>query len=125
MPLLKTISPILVSLLVMASGAAHGEGEAYRLGPQDELQVRVSDLRTGAGEAYQWQAFNNSKFAIAPSGRLSLPVIGEIDASGRTTAEIEATIGKRLQEKAGLAVRPDASVQIVKFRPFYLMGRVE
>ncbi|MDQ0449976.1 polysaccharide biosynthesis/export family protein [Methylobacterium aerolatum] len=107
----------------MSSGAR--AEEAYRLGPQDELQVKVSDLRTGTGEAYQWQAFNNSKFAIAPSGRLSLPVIGEIDASGRTTAELEGVIGKRLQEKAGLAVKPDASVQIVKFRPFYIMGSVE
>lgn len=124
MPLLKKFNLIVVSVLTLASGSARSE-EAYRLGPQDELQVKVSDLRTGAGEAYQWQAFNNSKFAIAPSGRLSLPVIGEIDASGRTTAELEATIGKRLQEKAGLAVKPDASVQIVKFRPFYIMGSVE
>lgn len=125
MPILKKISPVIVSILVLASGVARAEAEAYRLGPQDELQVRVSDLRTGAGEAYQWQAFNNSKFAVAPSGRLSLPVIGEIDASGHTTAELEATIGKRLQEKAGLAVKPDASVQVVKFRPFYIMGSVE
>lgn len=125
MPLLKKINLVIVSILALTSSGVRAEAEAYRLGPQDELQVKVSDLRTGTGEAYQWQAFNNSKFAIAPSGRLSLPVIGEIDASGRTTAELETVIGKRLQEKAGLAVKPDASVQIVKFRPFYIMGSVE
>lgn len=125
MPLLKKINLVIVSILALTSSGLCAQAEAYRLGPQDELQVKVSDLRTGTGEAYQWQAFNNSKFAIAPSGRLSLPVIGEIDASGRTTAELETVIGKRLQEKAGLAVKPDASVQIVKFRPFYIMGSVE
>ncbi|MBE7196727.1 MAG: polysaccharide biosynthesis/export family protein [Parafilimonas terrae] len=125
MPLLKKINLVIVSILALTSSGVRAQAEAYRLGPQDELQVKVSDLRTGTGEAYQWQAFNNSKFAIAPSGRLSLPVIGEIDASGRTTAELETVIGKRLQEKAGLAVKPDASVQIVKFRPFYIMGSVE
>lgn len=125
MPLSKNVNLVIASILALISAGGQALAEAYRLGPQDELQVRVSDLRTGAGEAYQWQAFNNAKFAVAPSGRLSLPVIGEIDASGHTTAELEAIIGKRLQEKAGLAVKPDASVQIVKFRPFYIMGSVE
>jgi protein involved in polysaccharide export with SLBB domain len=51
--------------------------------------------------------------------------LGQIDADGKTTAEIEKTIAARLQVKAGLASRPDASVQIVRFRPFYVVGGVE
>ena len=96
----------------------------YLLGPQDQLQIRVSDLRPGTGEAYQWQAFN-IPFTVGPMGRLSLPIIGEIVADGKSTADIEAMIAEKLQSKAGLAAKPDASVQIIKYRPFYIMGNVE
>ena len=96
-----------LAFLLAAAGMARA-GESYRLGPQDQLQVKVSDLRAGTGEAYQWQAFTG-EFTVAPSGLVALPVVGE----------------ERLRAKAGLAARPDASVQIVKFRPFYVMGSVE
>lgn len=112
-----------LAFLLAAAGMARA-GEPYRLGPQDQLQVKVSDLRAGTGEAYQWQAFTG-EFTVAPSGLVALPVVGEIEASGRTTTEVAADLAERLRAKAGLAARPDASVQIVKFRPFYVMGSVE
>ncbi|MEE7455543.1 sugar transporter [Methylorubrum populi] len=112
-----------LAFLLAAAGMARA-GESYRLGPQDQLQVKVSDLRAGTGEAYQWQAFTG-EFTVAPSGLVALPVVGEIEASGRTTTEVAADLAERLRAKAGLAARPDASVQIVKFRPFYVMGSVE
>ena len=112
-----------LAFLLAATGTALAE-EPYRLGPQDQLEVKVSDLRAGTGEAYQWQAFNG-EFTVAPSGQVALPVVGEIEASGRTTTEVAADLAERLRAKAGLAAKPDASVQIVKFRPFYVMGSVE
>jgi protein involved in polysaccharide export with SLBB domain len=112
-----------MALLLSGAGVAQAE-EPYRLGPQDQLQVKVSDLRAGTGEAYQWQAFAG-EFTVAPSGRVALPVAGEVEASGRTTSEVAADLAERLKAKAGLANKPDASVQIVKFRPFYVMGSVE
>ncbi|WP_375275947.1 polysaccharide biosynthesis/export family protein [Methylorubrum thiocyanatum] len=112
-----------LAFLLAAPGTALAE-EPYRLGPQDQLEVKVSDLRAGTGEAYQWQAFNG-EFTVAPSGQVALPVVGEIEASGRTTTEVAADLAERLRAKAGLAAKPDASVQIVKFRPFYVMGSVE
>ncbi|TXM99295.1 sugar transporter [Methylobacterium sp. WL64] len=109
--------------LIVNVGSARAE-EPYRLGPLDQLQVKVSDLRAGTGEAYQWQAFNGD-FTVGASGRVSLPVVGEIEASGRTTTDIATDIAERLKAKAGLATKPDASVQIIKFRPFYVTGSVE
>ena len=109
--------------LLASAGTARAE-TPYKLGPQDQMQVKVSDLRAGTGEAYQWQAFTG-EFTVAASGKVSLPVVGEIEASGRTTSEIASDIADRLKAKAGLATRPDASVQIVKYRPYYVMGSVE
>lgn len=114
---------VAVMLLATTAGAARAE-TPYKLGPRDQLQVKVSDLRAGTGEAYQWQAFTGD-FTVAASGKVSLPVVGEIEASGRTTTEIASDIAERLKAKAGLATRPDASVQIVKYRPYYVMGAVD
>lgn len=111
------------AVLLASAGTARAE-TPYKLGPQDQMQVKVSDLRAGTGEAYQWQAFTG-EFTVAASGKVSLPVVGEIEASGRTTSEIASDIADRLKAKAGLATRPDASVQIVKYRPYYVMGSVE
>ena len=116
-----TILPICCLLYAIPPALAD---EGYRLGPQDQVQVKVSDFRSATGEAYQWTAFAG-EFSVGPSGRLSLPVLGELDASGKTTAELEAEIASKLQAKAGLAAKPDASVQIVTFRPFYVMGSVD
>jgi exopolysaccharide production protein ExoF len=101
--------------------------EVYLLGPGDHVQVMVSDFRAGTGEAYQWTIYSTGQpeFIVGPDGRLSLPVLGQIDAAGKTTAELEAAISAKLQSKAGLTSRPDASVAIVKFRPFYVIGAVD
>ena len=113
-----------VTIVLLAGVSLARAEEPYRLGPLDQLQVKVSDLRAGTGEAYQWQAFNGD-FTVGASGRVALPVVGEIEASGRTTSDIAADLAERLKVKAGLATKPDASVQIVKFRPFYVTGSVE
>jgi polysaccharide biosynthesis/export protein ExoF len=108
--------------------ARAGDAETYTLGPGDRIQVRVSDFRSGRGEPYQWtvyQAGTPAEFIVGPTGRLSLPILGELDAAGKTTAELQQTIATELQAKAGLTARPDASVQIVRFRPFYVVGSVE
>ena len=101
--------------------------ETYTLGPGDHVQVWVSDFRSGTGEAYQWRVYQTglADFVVGPDGRLSLPVLGALDASGKTTADLEEAIATKLQAKAGLTVRPDASVQIVKYRPFYIIGAVD
>ena len=111
-------------LAVAASGTAAAEPADYRLGPQDQLEIKVYDLRAGTGEAYQWTAFNGT-FTVSAAGRVSLPLVGEVDAGDKTTADLAAAIAGRLQSKVGLAQKPDASVQVVKFRPFYITGSVD
>jgi exopolysaccharide production protein ExoF len=96
----------------------------YTLGPDDQLQISVFDLRAGTGQPYQWTAFNNP-FRVDGSGRLALPLIGDVPVSGMATSELAGIIADKLQEKVGLAAKPSASVQIVKYRSFYLLGSVD
>ncbi|WP_131195613.1 polysaccharide biosynthesis/export family protein [Lichenihabitans psoromatis] len=111
-------------IAMLAAMPASAETADYRLGPQDKLQIKVYDWRTGAGEAYQWTALNG-EFTVGASGAISLPLLGELPASNGTTSALASIIGERLQAKIGLAQRPDASVQVIKYRPFYIIGAVQ
>jgi protein involved in polysaccharide export with SLBB domain len=60
-------------------------------------------------------------YDISPSGTLSLPLAGTMRAAGRTRAEIEREITRRYSEKLQ---EPQVTVEVVEFRPFYIMGEV-
>jgi exopolysaccharide production protein ExoF len=51
--------------------------------------------------------------------------VGETPASGKTTAEIAETISETLHRKFGLAEKPNASVELIEYRPFYITGDVQ
>lgn len=122
LPLHRLAVPLAV--LGLFGAPALAETPDYRLGPQDQLQVRVYDLRTGTGEAHEWTAFEG-EFTVGASGKVALPLVGELQASEITTSALAAAIAEKLQAKVGLATRPDASVEVKKYRPFYVLGSVD
>lgn len=67
-----------------AMNAANGDGE-YRMGPEDVVQVWVwkeADLSTTA--------------VVRPDGKLSLPLIGELDAKGKTATQLQGEVRTKL-----------------------------
>lgn len=114
----------LVLGLALGSLPARADSNIYKLGPQDKLEVRVYDFRIGSGEAHQWVALNG-EFSVNATGSVSLPLLGEVPAANGTTADLAKAIATRLQAKVGLAQLPEASVQVIKYRPFYVIGAVE
>lgn len=103
---------------------APAEASEYQLGPMDRLRIRVVEWQTAEGTFRDWSGVSGD-YTVGPTGDLSLPFIGEAPASGKTTAEIAAMIGDRLQQKFGLLDRPEASVEIAEFRPFFVSGDVQ
>jgi polysaccharide export outer membrane protein len=79
---------------VLAAGCAHHGSsqipvaqadEPYRIGPEDILDVAV------------WRDPDLSKtLAVRPDGFISLPIVGEVRADGKTPSELAAEIKKRL-----------------------------
>jgi polysaccharide export outer membrane protein len=66
--------------------AAFGEAE-YRLGAEDVLSVFVwkqPDLSTTA--------------VIRPDGKISLPLLGELEAAGKTSGQLQAEIATQLKQ---------------------------
>ena len=104
--------------------AVEGYKAKYILGPQDRLAIRVYDLRKKAGEAYPWTALNG-EFSVGADGFVSMPILGEVRAADGTTADLASIIGATLKQKADLAEMPAASVEVIKFRSFYIIGSVQ
>jgi polysaccharide export outer membrane protein len=86
---------------------------AYHLAANDEIKVWV----------FGFDAIN-STYIVGNDGALSLPFIGAIPVAGRSTTELEKSIAAQLMER-DLARHPQVSVQITKYRPFYIAGEVQ
>jgi polysaccharide export outer membrane protein len=83
----------------------------YRLGPADKLRVIVFGEDSLSGE-----------FSVSPAGRIALPLIGEINASGRTVPEIKQEVEARFRN--GYIKNPRVSIEVILYRPFYIYGEV-
>ncbi|TGQ65554.1 MAG: sugar ABC transporter substrate-binding protein [Mesorhizobium sp.] len=98
--------------------------DEYHLGSQDKLTVRIAEWQTVEGTFRDWSAVNG-EYTVGPAGTLSVPFVGELPAAGKTTAEVAAAIGEALQHKLALSDKPEASVEMAQFRPFYISGEVQ
>lgn len=96
----------------------------YKLGPLDKVRVRVFEWRPSRDEIVAWSALN-SEYTVGPTGMVALPLIGEVQASGVGAARLASEIAWRLRERMGLAAAPDTVVDIVEYRPIYVVGQVE
>ena len=96
----------------------------YRLGPLDKLSIKLSAWRPATAEVFSWEALNG-EYSVGANGALSLPLVGEVPAAGTTTVELAREIANRLKERIGLVESPDVSIEIIQFRPIYVVGDVE
>lgn len=111
-------------LALLATSFANAHAEDYRLDVMDKLRVRVAEWRTAEGAVRDW-ATVSGEYTVGASGAVSLPFLGELEATGKTTAEVADEIGNRMQQLFGLRDRPSASVELAQYRPIYLAGEVQ
>ena len=83
----------------------------YPLGVADKVRVIVFDEPSLSGE-----------FIVNDNGALSMPLIGDVRAVGQTATEIAAVIQRKLMD--GYVLQPRVSIDILTFRPFYILGEV-
>jgi polysaccharide export outer membrane protein/exopolysaccharide production protein ExoF len=96
----------------------------YKLGPLDKVRLRVQEWRASKDEVYQYTALNE-QYIVGPSGTLAVPLVGDVTAAGLTTTQLEKVIGDRLKQRLGMIESPDTAVEIVQYRPFYIIGQVD
>ena len=115
---------IAVSVMIAAGIAGSAHAADYKLDALDKLHIRVAEWRTAEGAVRDWLSMTGD-YTVGPAGTISLPFVGEMAVAGKTTAEVANEIGDQLQQKFGLIDRPDASVELAEFRPFYIGGEVQ
>ncbi len=113
------LAMVLAALTVVSAQAAD-----YQLGAMDKVRIRVAEWRTAEGAVRDWSTISGD-YTVGPSGNISLPFVGEMAATGKTTSEIGEAISETLQQKFGLLDRPDASVELAEFRPVFISGDVQ
>jgi protein involved in polysaccharide export with SLBB domain len=103
---------VLTCLLAFVSIADAAEDKEYRLGAGDRVNVIVYGHKDLSGE-----------FEVDSTGRLSLPLIQVVRAAGLTEQELEEAITRKL--KPDYLLNPRVSVDILTYRPFYILGEVK
>jgi polysaccharide biosynthesis/export protein ExoF len=103
--------------------AALTDDTGYHLDVGDELRVKVFEWRSSVGDVHEWTALNG-KYDVGADGAVSMPLLGAVKAAGLTLDQLSDTISTQLQTRFGLTIRPQASIEIVQYRPFYITGDV-
>jgi protein involved in polysaccharide export with SLBB domain len=84
----------------------------YVLGSGDKLKVTVFGSEDLSGES-----------EIDPAGQVTLPLIGQVPAAGKTIPQLEGEIRKRLSPD--FVKNPRLSIEVENYRPFYIIGEVK
>lgn len=96
---------ILTVLLSVTLLTAQDGNEAYLLGPQDQILVRVLDVEEFAEQL---------PITIDPNGLVNLPLLGSVKAGGLTAEDLELDLVSRLR---GFVKDPHVKVRIAEYRP--------
>lgn len=102
-PTIPTVAP---------AAAVSSSGLDYTLGSGDKLRVIVFGEQDLSGE-----------FDVTGTGKVSLPLIGQVQATGLTLNQFEDEIANKLKE--GYLTSPKVSVEVLNYRPFYIIGEVD
>jgi polysaccharide biosynthesis/export protein ExoF len=113
--MLRRIGILALAFSVIGGGTpAPAQEVVYKLGIMDRVRVHV----------HEWPALTG-EFSVGANGDITVPMIGPIPASGLQPVELARAIGARLKAKVELSQAPDTSVDIIQYRPFYILGQVE
>jgi polysaccharide export outer membrane protein len=84
----------------------------YTLGPGDQVRVITFGEQTLTGQ-----------FSVEDSGNVAIPLLGAVRAAGLTTRELALAIEEQLRSR-NLLRNPSVSVEILSYRPVYVLGEV-
>jgi polysaccharide export outer membrane protein len=105
---------LIIHLVWSPPAAGAGPQEDYRLGPEDEIEIRVwnhDDL--------------TRRLRVGLTGTISFPFVGELRAQGLTTLELQKELESRLGPR--FIVDPHVSIIVTEFKSqkFFVVGNVQ
>ncbi len=115
----QTIAAILLSITLAACQPGADlrplpptASRGYRLGVDDQIRIVTfgQDQMTG-------------QFRVNDRGAIAIPLLGTVQASGLTTAELERNVAQLLKDK-NILLDPSVSVEVLSYRPVFVLGEV-
>lgn len=114
--LLVLLTALFGQTVVAEDGSAARGGtasnEEYKLGSGDIVKITVFNQEDLSGE-----------YTVHGTGNISLPLIGDISAKDLSVKQVEQAICNKL--KPDYLLNPRVSVQVLNYRPFYILGEVK
>jgi protein involved in polysaccharide export with SLBB domain len=136
-PTLGAIARALGALLLLCLCACAPAAGTYNAQPMTQHSAAVpaaakvsapQEMALGSGDKVRVGVAGaeklNGEYEIDLSGALSLPLIGAVNAAGKTAGQVQAEIGQRLRDEK-LMENPNVSVALAEGRPFYALGEVK
>src|SRR5687768_9405613 len=116
---------ILLTLLVAACGAKHYEGFDYtKFGPPpNEIVLGVGDIL----EINVWEQKDlSSETTIRPDGTITMPLVGDLKARGKTPSQLREDIKTALQKFLKQEAGNEVTVKVKTFNSykFTVLGEV-
>jgi polysaccharide export outer membrane protein len=84
----------------------------YLLGPGDRVRVIIFSDQQLTGE-----------FQVNDSGDVAVPLLGDVQARGLTSRQLEAKVAAGLRN-SGLMKNPSVSIEVIAYRPIFMLGEV-
>ncbi len=85
-----------------------------------------TEYRLGAGDQLRITVFNEpeltGQFVVGSSGGIAYPLVGNVNAAGRTVPEFTEALQTALAEYVR---SPSVSVEVTNYRPFFILGEVQ
>lgn len=88
-----------------------GPAAGYKLGVADKVRIIVFNEEKLGGE-----------FIVNADGTIGLPLIGNVQVAGRTTAEVSNDVTHLYAD--GYLRDPRISIEVLTYRPFFILGEV-
>jgi len=124
--MLRVLLGLLISLVLGASAFAQNAPAPQGAGAPSAGPDRF-EYRLGAGDKVRIMVFGEDSLSgefLVPggAGTISYPLVGDVQASGLSVAELQSEIATKLKD--GYLKDPRISIEVLNYRPFYILGEV-
>jgi len=114
MKLFKLFLTISLAIALSLSGQAFAdEIDDYRISADDQISITV----------FNETDLSVNKVRVSGNGTISMPLLGQVAIEGHTIAEAEKKISTLLLK--GYLKKPNVTVTITEYRPFYINGEIK
>lgn len=115
----------LAFFVLLAAGCATRSDTTAQAEPQAKPEALADEYRIGVDDQLQVSVWRNDDISVSvpvrPDGMISVPLIGDVQAGGRTPAQVAGTVEEKLKRYIR---EPQVTVIVTELRSHEFLNRV-